>query len=127
MVGGSGNPSPPPSPATTSQEAGAEDDRTSVPATGHEPTRAADTTGTERERAGTDRGAERPTEFDPFWARVGDSPEHILFGSDYPHPEGMADPLPWAEEIGDLFPSDDVRKMMGGNMYALLGLTPPGG
>jgi predicted TIM-barrel fold metal-dependent hydrolase len=67
----------------------------------------------------------------PFWEdSIEDlvnlmSPEHILFGSDYPHPEGMADPLHWAEEIGDLFPSDDVEKMMGGNMYALLGLTPP--
>jgi predicted TIM-barrel fold metal-dependent hydrolase len=54
------------------------------------------------------------------------SPEHILFGSDYPHPEGMADPLHWAKEMGDLFPAADVRKMMGGNMFDLLGLTPPG-
>jgi predicted TIM-barrel fold metal-dependent hydrolase len=52
------------------------------------------------------------------------SPEHILFGSDYPHPEGMADPLNWAKEIGDLFAASDVRKMMGQNMYDLLGLTP---
>ena len=55
------------------------------------------------------------------------SPEHILFGSDYPHPEGMADPLHWAKEIGDLFPADAVRAMMGGNAYALLGLQPPRG
>jgi predicted TIM-barrel fold metal-dependent hydrolase len=52
------------------------------------------------------------------------SPDHVLFGSDYPHPEGMADPLHWAKEIGDIFPADDVRKMMGANMYGLLGLTP---
>ena len=51
------------------------------------------------------------------------SPEHILFGSDYPHPEGMADPLAWAKEIDELFPAADVRKMMGGNMSSLLGLT----
>jgi hypothetical protein len=25
-----------------------------------------------------------------------------------------------------LFPAADVRKMMGGNMFDLLGLTPPG-
>jgi predicted TIM-barrel fold metal-dependent hydrolase len=48
------------------------------------------------------------------------TPEHILFGSDYPHPEGMAEPLHWAEEIGGLFPAADVQKMMGGNLYALL-------
>jgi predicted TIM-barrel fold metal-dependent hydrolase len=53
------------------------------------------------------------------------SPEHGLFGSDYPHPEGMADPLHWAKEIGDLFPAADVRKMMGENMYGLLDLALP--
>jgi predicted TIM-barrel fold metal-dependent hydrolase len=68
----------------------------------------------------------------PFWEdSIEDlvnlmSPEHILFGSDYPHPEGMADPLHWAKEMGDLFPATDVRKMMGGNMFDLLGLTRPG-
>jgi hypothetical protein len=36
----------------------------------------------------------------------------------------MADPLHWAKEMGDLFPAADVRKMMGGNMFDLLGLTP---
>ncbi len=67
----------------------------------------------------------------PFWEdSIEDlvglmSPEHILFGSDYPHPEGMADPLGWAKEIADLFSPADVRKMMGENMYGLLGITPP--
>jgi hypothetical protein len=41
-------------------------------------------------------------------------------------PEGMADPLHWAKKMGDLFPATDVRKMMGGNMFDLLGLTHPG-
>jgi predicted TIM-barrel fold metal-dependent hydrolase len=68
----------------------------------------------------------------PFWEdSIEDlvnlmSPEHILFGSDYPHPEGMAEPLHWAKQMADLFPPDDVRKMMGANTYGLLGLTPPG-
>jgi predicted TIM-barrel fold metal-dependent hydrolase len=68
----------------------------------------------------------------PFWEdSIEDlvnlmSPEHILFGSDYPHPEGMAEPLHWAKEMSDLFPADDVRKMMGANLYDLLGLTTPG-
>lgn len=66
----------------------------------------------------------------PFWEDSMEdlvnlmSPEHILFGSDYPHPEGMADPLHWAKEMSDLFPEDDVRKMMGENMYGLLGVRP---
>jgi hypothetical protein len=42
------------------------------------------------------------------------------------HPEGMADPLSWAKEMSELFPADDVRKMMGGNMYDLLGLAVTG-
>jgi hypothetical protein len=37
----------------------------------------------------------------------------------------MADPLHWAKEMGELFPAADVRKMMGGNMFDLLGLTQP--
>jgi predicted TIM-barrel fold metal-dependent hydrolase len=67
----------------------------------------------------------------PFWEdSIEDlvhlmSPERILFGSDYPHPEGMSEPVHWAKEIGDLFPASDVRKMMGGNTYGLLGVTPP--
>jgi predicted TIM-barrel fold metal-dependent hydrolase len=66
----------------------------------------------------------------PFWEDSIEAlvdmmtPEHILFGSDYPHPEGMADPLHWVEEISGLFPAAEVRKMMGENMYGLLGLTP---
>jgi predicted TIM-barrel fold metal-dependent hydrolase len=67
----------------------------------------------------------------PFWEdSIEDlvglmSPDHILFGSDYPHPEGMEDPLHWAKEMADLFPLGDVKKMMGGNMYGLLGLALP--
>jgi len=65
----------------------------------------------------------------PFWEdSIEDlvnvmTPEHILFGSDYPHPEGMADPLGWAKEIDELFPAADVQKIMGGNMYQLLELA----
>ncbi|MCW2686367.1 MAG: hypothetical protein JWR37_1257, partial [Mycobacterium sp.] len=29
----------------------------------------------------------------------------------------------WAKEMGELFPATDVAKMMGGNMYGLLGLN----
>ena len=53
------------------------------------------------------------------------SPEHILFGSDYPHPEGMAEPLNWLKQIGDHYPARDVAKMMGENLYGLLGLPLP--
>jgi predicted TIM-barrel fold metal-dependent hydrolase len=46
----------------------------------------------------------------------------VIFGSDYPHPEGMSDPLSYVDEIADL-PADDIARIMGGNMYELLGLA----
>jgi predicted TIM-barrel fold metal-dependent hydrolase len=50
--------------------------------------------------------------------------DHVIFGSDFPHIEGLADPISWAEEVSGL---DDatLRKVMGGNMMDLLGLSAP--
>jgi predicted TIM-barrel fold metal-dependent hydrolase len=48
--------------------------------------------------------------------------DHVIFGSDFPHVEGLADPLSWADELHGL-PDEDLRKVMGGNMIELLGLT----
>jgi predicted TIM-barrel fold metal-dependent hydrolase len=45
--------------------------------------------------------------------------DHILFGSDFPHPEGLADPLSYVDELQGL-PDDDVRKIMGGNLARLM-------
>jgi predicted TIM-barrel fold metal-dependent hydrolase len=53
------------------------------------------------------------------------TPEHILFGSDYPHPEGLPEPFGWAEEVANLYPPEAVRKIMGGNMFDLLGVKAP--
>jgi predicted TIM-barrel fold metal-dependent hydrolase len=47
--------------------------------------------------------------------------DRVVFGSDYPHPEGMSDPLSYVDEIAGL-PDEDVRRIMGGNMLELLGL-----
>jgi predicted TIM-barrel fold metal-dependent hydrolase len=47
--------------------------------------------------------------------------DHILFGSDYPHPEGMAEPLNWLGQVADRYPARDVAQMMGENLYGLLG------
>lgn len=49
---------------------------------------------------------------------------NVIFGSDYPHPEGLADPVSWAQELDGL-DGDVVRKVMGGNMINLLGLASP--
>jgi predicted TIM-barrel fold metal-dependent hydrolase len=49
-------------------------------------------------------------------------PDRVLFGSDFPHPEGMADPLVFAEQIESLVSPEDVAKIMGGNIAAALGV-----
>ena len=46
----------------------------------------------------------------------------MLFGSDYPHVEGLADPLSYLEDITQLADDEDIRKIMGGNMMRLLGI-----
>jgi predicted TIM-barrel fold metal-dependent hydrolase len=64
----------------------------------------------------------------PFWEDDLDdlvnlvSPDHILFGSDYPHPEGITEPLHWVKNIRDRYSTRDVAKMMGENLYGLMRL-----
>ncbi len=49
--------------------------------------------------------------------------ERVLFGSDYPHPEGLADPLSFVNELAKLGPADQQR-IMSGNLKALLAGAP---
>ncbi len=46
--------------------------------------------------------------------------EHILFGSDWPHGEGLAEPLQFTKELG-AFSESDVRKIMRDNVIGFLG------
>ena len=46
--------------------------------------------------------------------------DRVLFGSDYPHPEGMADPITFVDELAGL-PDEDIKKVMGGNLNRLMG------
>jgi predicted TIM-barrel fold metal-dependent hydrolase len=46
----------------------------------------------------------------------------VLFGSDYPHPEGLADPLSYRKEIQNLS-DEDTRQVMSGNGRGLMGLA----
>ena len=61
----------------------------------------------------------------PFWEDdVADVIErcgldHVLFGSDYPHPEGLADPASYVSQLEGL-DDEKVRKIMGGNLARLL-------
>jgi len=66
----------------------------------------------------------------PFWEDDLQSlvdlvgPDHVLFGSDYPHPEGLADPITYVDELHGM---DDgvTAKIMGGNLAGLMGVAVP--
>lgn len=47
--------------------------------------------------------------------------EHVLFGSDWPHPEGVVHPIQFADRLGSLSEAD-LRKVMRDNTAGLLGL-----
>jgi predicted TIM-barrel fold metal-dependent hydrolase len=61
----------------------------------------------------------------PFWEdNIRDLAEllpvdHILFGSDFPHPEGLADPLSYLDGLKDLT-DDEIRGFMGGTLAGLV-------
>ena len=48
------------------------------------------------------------------------SPDRILFGSDYPHPEGLGDPVSFYDDLPSSLSSTDAAKIMGGNLKELL-------
>jgi len=50
--------------------------------------------------------------------RIG--PSHVLNGSDYPHPEGLAWPMEFVEELDGLSAAD-IRSIMRDNFAALVG------
>jgi predicted TIM-barrel fold metal-dependent hydrolase len=66
----------------------------------------------------------------PFWEESLDGlidllgADRVCFGSDYPHPEGLAEPLSFVDQIADL-PSGDLERIMSANMFELLNLARP--
>jgi predicted TIM-barrel fold metal-dependent hydrolase len=50
--------------------------------------------------------------------------DHVMFGSDFPHPEGMGDPLAYSEVVADL-PLDQQALIMGGSLEKALGIGAP--
>jgi predicted TIM-barrel fold metal-dependent hydrolase len=50
---------------------------------------------------------------------------HLLFGSDYPHPEGLAEPCSYVDHLPDRLPDDDVAAIMGGNLGRLMRVDAP--
>ncbi|MCK9926454.1 amidohydrolase [Frankia sp. Mgl5] len=66
----------------------------------------------------------------PFWEdSLADlislmGPDRVCFGSDYPHPEGLAEPLSFTEQLAGLA-LDDIERIMSTNMFELLDLPRP--
>jgi predicted TIM-barrel fold metal-dependent hydrolase len=46
--------------------------------------------------------------------------DHVLFGSDYPHPEGLAEPCSYVDHLPAGLPREDVAKIMGGNLARIM-------
>jgi predicted TIM-barrel fold metal-dependent hydrolase len=67
----------------------------------------------------------RSIHISPFWEEdlgalaglIGD--ERVLFGSDYPHPEGLAEPATYVDQLAGVA-DETVRKIMGGNLARLM-------
>jgi predicted TIM-barrel fold metal-dependent hydrolase len=72
----------------------------------------------------------RQVHVSPFWEEdlyalaqlIGE--DRVLFGSDYPHPEGLADPASYVNQLAGA-PDEAVRKIMGGNLGRLMNITEP--
>jgi predicted TIM-barrel fold metal-dependent hydrolase len=47
--------------------------------------------------------------------------DNVLMGSDFPHPEGLADPESFAESLDEL-DDRDIKKIMHDNLAGLLGV-----
>jgi predicted TIM-barrel fold metal-dependent hydrolase len=67
----------------------------------------------------------RSIHISPFWEEdlgalaglIGD--ERVLFGSDYPHPEGLAEPATYVDQLAGVA-NETVRRIMGGNLARLM-------
>lgn len=47
--------------------------------------------------------------------------DRVVFGSDYPHAEGLSDPLSYVDELDGL-PDEDIARVIGGNLAEALNL-----
>jgi predicted TIM-barrel fold metal-dependent hydrolase len=67
----------------------------------------------------------RSIHISPFWEEdlaalaelIGE--ERVLFGSDYPHPEGLAEPATYVDQLAGVA-AETIRKIMGGNLARLM-------
>ena len=75
-------------------------------------------------------GFKRGVYITPFWeenfAEIVEimGADRCAFGSDWPHPEGLSDPITYVDDLKDLA-ADDVAKIMGGNLMELMKVKAP--
>ena len=46
--------------------------------------------------------------------------DNVMFGSDFPHMEGLADPLSYSEVVERTMSPEDTAKVMGGNLARIM-------
>ena len=51
--------------------------------------------------------------------------DHVLFGSDYPHPEGLAEPCSYVDHLPPGLSEEDKARIMGGNLADLMRIPTP--
>jgi hypothetical protein len=51
--------------------------------------------------------------------------DHVLFGSDFPHPEGLAEPCSYVDYLPPELPQGSVQKIMGGNLSRIMRMETP--
>lgn len=51
--------------------------------------------------------------------------DHLLFGSDFPHPEGLADPCSYVDHLPPGLPEADVAGIMGANLGRIMKVPQP--
>ena len=54
-------------------------------------------------------------------------PGQVLFGSDYPHPEGLAEPCSYVDHLPSGLSDEDVHNIMGGNLARIMRVDVPVG
>ncbi|MBL7502308.1 amidohydrolase [Frankia sp. CNm7] len=49
--------------------------------------------------------------------------DHVMFGSDYPHPEGLAEPCSFVDHLPPGLTEEETAKIMGGNLTQVMGVA----
>jgi len=51
--------------------------------------------------------------------------DHVIFGSDWPHPEGLAEPTSFVDRLPAELSDEEKAKIMGGNLARIMKVDSP--